>query len=187
VGRSRAIHLVRRFRAIGISREADTSRRRFWPSIKPASVNFAKNANMMRCIARRLLQAANAIDTSGLLRTRRERPSSRRAADKRNEFASSHRPAPQTGGSYPTMLWAALCITAYSGCRCPLWVRSGHHSTSKQCLLCLQERTSELPGFVRRSSSGSLAPAAIPRAALHGFKPHLQIIRGRELWRGATC
>jgi hypothetical protein len=121
---------------------------------------------MMRCIARRLLQAANAIDTSGLLRTRRERPSSRRAVEKRNEFASSHRPAPQTGGSYPTMLWAALCITAYSGCRCPLWVRSGHHSTSKQCLLCLQERTSELPGFA--FDVVALAAWRLPRSrAMH--------------------
>jgi hypothetical protein len=34
----------------------------------------------------------------GLLRTRRERPSSRRATDKCDEFASPHRPAPQTEG-----------------------------------------------------------------------------------------
>ena len=38
--------------------------------------------------------------------------------------AVNYSPAgPSSGGSYPTMLWAALCITASSGCRCPLYPR----------------------------------------------------------------
>src|SRR5215475_3180572 len=40
----------------------------------------------------------NAPNFTRLLRTRCERPSGRRAADKRNEFASPHRSAPQTEG-----------------------------------------------------------------------------------------
>jgi hypothetical protein len=39
------------------------------------------------------------------------------------------------------MLRAALCVTANLGRKCPLWVKSGHRSTSNQCLLCPQKRT----------------------------------------------
>jgi hypothetical protein len=39
------------------------------------------------------------------------------------------------------MLWAALCITANSGCQCLLWVKSGHWSTSASCPLYPRKRT----------------------------------------------
>src|SRR6516225_10997297 len=39
------------------------------------------------------------------------------------------------------MLWAALCITANSDCRCPLWVKSRHSTTADQCPLYPQKRT----------------------------------------------
>src|SRR6516225_416214 len=39
------------------------------------------------------------------------------------------------------MLWAALCITANSGCQCPLWVKSRHWSTFNRCLLYPRKRT----------------------------------------------
>ena len=42
------------------------------------------------------------------------------------------------------MLGAALCITANSGCQCPLWVKSRHQGTLNQCPLYPQKRTSEL-------------------------------------------
>src|SRR5215469_5702681 len=38
--------------------------------------------------------------------------------------AVNYSPAgPSSGGSYPAMLRAALCITASSGCQCPLYPR----------------------------------------------------------------
>jgi len=62
-----------------------------------------------------------------VLRTRRQRPSSCRTADQRDEIASPHQ-LPSSRGSYPAMLWAALCITANSDAQCLLWVISGHFS-----------------------------------------------------------
>jgi len=39
------------------------------------------------------------------------------------------------------MLWAALCITANSGCPCPLWVKSRHRGCLEECPLYSQKRT----------------------------------------------
>src|SRR5215471_1351649 len=33
------------------------------------------------------------------------------------------------------MLWAALCITANSGCQCPLWVKSRHSALRQKLAL----------------------------------------------------
>ena len=46
------------------------------------------------------------------------------------------------------MLWAALCITANSDCRCPLWVKSRHRGISNQCPLYPKKRTLELNGVM---------------------------------------
>src|SRR5262249_29579113 len=44
------------------------------------------------------------------------------------------------GGSYPTMLWVALCITGNSGCQCPLWAKSGHVRCKRACPLYPRKR-----------------------------------------------
>src|SRR5262249_15686623 len=58
------------------------------------------------------------------------------------------------------MLWAPLCITANSGCQCPLWVKSGHRSTSTQCPLYPRKRTLELSrvmsALCQKQTSGQL-------------------------------
>src|SRR5437763_5673740 len=40
------------------------------------------------------------------------------------------------------MLWPAVCITANSGCQCPLWVRSGHSQWFERCPLYPSKQTS---------------------------------------------
>jgi hypothetical protein len=77
----------------------------------------------------------------GLLRPRGKRPSSRYTADKRNEIASPHW-LPSSRGSHPTMVTAALCITANLDRRCPLWVKSRHQRISTRCPLYPQKQTS---------------------------------------------
>jgi len=39
------------------------------------------------------------------------------------------------------MLWAALCITANSGCQCPLWVKSRHRRCPRNVRFTPQEQT----------------------------------------------
>ena len=56
-------------------------------------------------------------------------------------------PHPNWGGRRTNTLphhSAALCVTAKSGARCPLWVKSGHRTRSAPCPLYPQKRTSEL-------------------------------------------
>src|SRR5215471_4960998 len=60
-----------------------------------------------------------------LLCARSERPSSRRAADKRDEIASLHR-VPLKQRLLPYHADGAWCSTANLDQRCPLWVKSGH-------------------------------------------------------------
>jgi hypothetical protein len=51
---------------------------------------FIEQRDKMRCIARAGMQAAEAINASGLLSARRERPRRRRAAEQRDELAAFH-------------------------------------------------------------------------------------------------
>jgi hypothetical protein len=83
------------------------------------------DAGLLICLHSRAHEYADAPHLLSLLRTRGKRPSSRYTADKRDEIASPHW-LPSSRGSYPTMVTAALCITANSDSPCPLWVKSGH-------------------------------------------------------------
>ena len=51
---------------------------------------FIEQRDKMRCIARAGMQAAEAINASGLLSARRERPRCSRAAEQRDELAPLH-------------------------------------------------------------------------------------------------
>src|SRR5262245_53953639 len=51
---------------------------------------FIEQREIMRCIARARKQAAEAINASGLLSARHERPRDRRAAEQSDELASRH-------------------------------------------------------------------------------------------------
>src|SRR6516164_9687707 len=52
-----------------------------------------------------------------------------------------------------------LCVTAKLDWRCPLWVKSGHRSTSTQCLLYPQKRTlklsREMSALCQKRTSGT--------------------------------
>ena len=79
---------------------------------------LVKQREMMRRIAWTGVQAANAVNPSGFLRARRERPRRRRAADERDELAplhsitSSARASSVTGISRPIVLAVFALITS---------------------------------------------------------------------------
>src|SRR5262249_34851722 len=88
-----------------------------------------------------------------LLRAHDARPCRNGAREKGNEFSSAHAaPPPEAKVHRLTQHRGALCATANSGARLPLWVISGHWRMSASCPLFPRKRTSGSAGLGQRQT-----------------------------------
>ena len=106
---------------------------------------------------------ADAPHPLGLLRTRRERPRRRRAAEKRDELAPA-RASPrlwQGNVAVRTSILKYRCFASQRApvqrpARCPLWVKSGHVRCNGACPLCANSGHSAVHSITSSARASSV-------------------------------